>query len=869
MINSSSPLINQEIKTKKPSDLSQMKKIKDLFIMMITELNENLQLKSKLFSIQGFFPDILFLKLDFFSKKNISTKDILHYLEQHNYKFNDEMVRRFIKQYDKHGNYNLIYDDFLKMISPLDNNVNKIVDNDYKNIDVIFCEILLNELKLVGIIGEMALQIKKNDEFNSYDIFMELSKNENVIDKSVIKNFLLDGHFTEMEINQLIYYIDSNNDGIISYEDFHDLLMPIQSDFEINENNNKYLFNNIDNNQKNYNYIINNDINKDLFPNKYYNYLLDNKNIYSIKDNPNLNYNDKPINNNINNLNINTENISNKKFDDNFAMKEIQENIANQDINIAPDIHNIHNTEKQLLYNKYLDNAIIDEQNMNNDDYVSKTTQNFYPKILKEEKEEIPDIKENTFSKKYYLNNNPNTNNYNFGFNSNIPNEIQNNINENDIIYNNNYYSPNKENEIIENMNYQKENNYNDNQNENDNNNNNLNNVALQKFPITFGINLESNNNNNNEQQFINNSNNDFISNDINRNNNENNYKDEMHFIINKYLHNNNINDNEHDIDNNYNNIKYKTINDRQNMDINMDMDMDLLYNNESNINSMSPKTYSYPTKEKENINIINNVDIKNNIKHHSKKTKYKNCPNIIEAINNFLEYINLIILNENRIEHIKKNLALREDLSLKEIFSLFDKDQNNYISINNFQIICKKIFNLFPTLDQVKLVFKRYKHNKSKKPKEKEKDKDKDKDKDKEKYILNLEEFIKMMSPKKAEYMNIINKKNEIDKTNTKLSVKSKKILIELIKCLIQKESDYYKVRNKFDENCLELLWKEINKYSKNNDKINKKQMNKFLEKYGYILQEKQIDNIFFIFDKEQKGKIKKNDFREEMCSD
>ena len=866
MINSSSPLINPEIKTKKPSDLSQMKKIKDLFIMMITELNENLQLKAKLFSIQGFFPDILFLKLDFFSKKNISTKDILHYLEQHNYKFNDEMVRRFIKQYDKHGNYNLIYDDFLKMISPLDYNVNKIVDNDYKNIDVIFCEILLNELKLVGIIGEMALQIKKNDEFNSYDIFMELSKNENVIDKSVIKNFLLDGHFTEMEINQLIYYIDSNNDGIISYEDFHDLLMPIQSDFEVNENNNKYLFNNIDNNQNNFNYIINNDINKDLFPNKYYNYLLDNKYIYSMKDNPNLNYNDKPINNNINNLNINTENISNKKYDDNLAMKEIQENIANQDNNNTPDIQNILNTEKQLLYNKYLDNAIIDEQNINNDDYVSKTTQNFYPKILKEEKEDIPDIKENTFSKKYYLNNNPNTNNYNFGFNSNIPNdflnkesEIQNNINENDIIYNNNnnYYSPNKENEIIENMNYQKENNYNDNQNEN--NNNNLNNVALQKFPISFGINLESNNDN--EQQFINNLNNDFISNDINRNNNENNYKDEMHFIINKYLHNNNINDNEQDIDNNYNNIKYKTINDRQNMDINMDMD--LLYNNESNINSMSPKTYSYPTKEKENINIINNVDIKNNIKHHSKKTKYKNCPNIIEAINNFLEYINLIILNENRIEHIKKNLALREDLSLKEIFSLFDKDQNNYISINNFQIICKKIFNLFPTLDQVKLVFKRYKHNKSKKPKEKEKDKDK------EKYILNLDEFIKMMSPKKAEYINIINKKNEIDKTNTKLSVKSKKILIELIKCLIQKESDYYKVRNKFDENCLELLWKEITKYSKNNDKINKKQMNKFLEKYGYILQEKQIDNIFFIFDKEQKGKIKKNDFREEMCSD
>ena len=55
------------------------------------------------------FPDLLFLKLDYFSKKNICAKDILHYLEEHNYKFNNEIIRRFIKQYDKHGNLDLIY----------------------------------------------------------------------------------------------------------------------------------------------------------------------------------------------------------------------------------------------------------------------------------------------------------------------------------------------------------------------------------------------------------------------------------------------------------------------------------------------------------------------------------------------------------------------------------------------------------------------------------------------------------------------------------------------------------------------------------------------------------------------------------------
>ena len=96
-------------------NLDSLNLIKQLFIMIISELNESSELKNKLFSLKGFYPDILFLKLDYFSKKNLCTKDFLYYLEQHNYKFNDEIIRRFIKQYDKHGNFNLIYNDFFKI----------------------------------------------------------------------------------------------------------------------------------------------------------------------------------------------------------------------------------------------------------------------------------------------------------------------------------------------------------------------------------------------------------------------------------------------------------------------------------------------------------------------------------------------------------------------------------------------------------------------------------------------------------------------------------------------------------------------------------------------------------------------------------
>ena len=43
-----------------------------------------------------------------------------------------------------------------------------------------------------------------------------------------------------MEIKRLVYFLDRNNDGLISFDDFHDLLIPIKSDFESNDNDYQY-----------------------------------------------------------------------------------------------------------------------------------------------------------------------------------------------------------------------------------------------------------------------------------------------------------------------------------------------------------------------------------------------------------------------------------------------------------------------------------------------------------------------------------------------------------------------------------------------------------------------------------------------------
>ena len=750
-----------------------IKLIKDLFILIISELNESLEIKNKLFSIKNFFPDILFLKLDYFSKKHINTKDILHYLEQHNYKFNDEIIRRFIKQYDKNGNCNLVYEDFVKMISPVDNNINTNKDKNLEgNADDIFCNILIKELKLIGFIGEMIIQIKKKNEFDSYKIFMEISKNSQYLDKKEMTNFL-EGKFTEIEINQLIYYLDSNNDGLITYDDFHDLLIPIKSDYEFGENINSNS-NNMEAFDKNMNSPNDNMIYNQ--ENRPYNNFLFNPKEYLLNKDKNFNeFKDLDSNKEIINKNFINNNNDNENLDIN---KNTEDNNTNYNISEGVIENNTKKNFNELLCNKYFDqDNFFDKNNEIYNDFKYKTANEFIPKILKEEKLDVPNIQDNTIYKNFIDNHNQ---------------QIQLN---NDHFYQKNINISKAPELIHEKENYK-------------------NNITLQRFPITFGyenniLNNELNNNiipkynNNNE----NNSNNQMKL--TNEKNNIINYKEQIRYYIEQNK-NNNIN-------------PYQT-----NGELN-------LY---KNINSSKELS-----KEKRNINIENG--------NHNKSSNHKNR-NSIEDINYFLEYIKLITLNENKAEHIKENLALREDLSLKEIFFLFDKEQLNYISIDNFQLICKTIFKLYPTSDQIKLLFKRYKKeltiNK------------------KDIFSLNMQEFIQMMLPKKSEYINIINKQNKTDKTNVKLSMKSKKILTQLIKVLIQKETSYYKIKSKLSKNGLEIIWKEISKYSKNKGKIDKNEMNKFLEEYGYFLGKNQIDNIFLIFDKDQKGNINDNDYLEEM---
>ena len=816
-------------------------KIKNLFTLIIFKQNENSLLKNQLFSYENFSPEIFFQKLDYFSKNNITTLDLLHYLEQHQFKFNDEIIRRFIKQYDKHGNFNLCFEDFLNIIIPFDKNNDTnnqyYFDNNmnYANInfdelDEIFCMIMINELKLIGLIGDEIMKLRKINNFDSYQIFEEISKGNKFINGEILF-FFLEGKFNTMEIKRLVYFLDRNNDGLISFDDFHDLLIPIKSDFESNDND--YQYNNT------YEGKINQSFDNNIYLNdqeKFAHFRSTYYTDYDIKTR-NINFNSKILNKRRFNKNLNSKKLILNKYINHsepiHEQNEINEKESEPNENLENHYHLNENIDEDESKNEIKDDngdendSAFEQKNLNESKKPDLQNVSVNNKEISEDQSQISKEENNKdFQNKKYININE----------KNLEKNEENNIKEKDL---NNDLSEEK---IEKSQSLSMKNEINDFEKNKENINYNI--VDLQKFPVTFGKNQENESNSNkevinfNEENSLNNKE-DNINNKSNSNK-KNRQKKILNNCINKSKKKstssspdiNNIHFNE-DITNNNQEFSLKS---------------KLEYESNDNINMINTNSYCSHLNEDDISNVNNKF---NNVL----ENKDINLPNMIDTISIFFEYIRLIIYYENKLEHLKESLSLRDDLSIIEIFYLFDKDKSKYITICNFELICKKVFKVFPTKDQITLLFKRYKRDLNLNSK------------NIQDFSLMQDEFMNMLIPKKNDYISSTSNKNKSDKTKSKLSKKSKNILIELIKCLIIKESDYYKIRCQLEQNDLEFIWQEIHKYSKDDISIGKKELNRFLEEYGYILGEKQIEIIFNIFDKDKKGLITDNDFFEEMC--
>ena len=321
------------------SNENYMSKIKNMLLAIINQLNSNNVLKTTLVNLKDFDKKAFFDELDTLQKGYLNSVDIFNFLKKFTLNFSEQIIRRLIQHYDKKTPYKLYFEDFNALITPNTQIIEENKNNIKGNRDEIFLKVLKNEFKLIVKYHEMIVDIKKCDNFITYEAFISISEEEKNIDNEKLKKFLGIEDKDE-DSKRLLYYLDMDNDGLLTYDEFEDFFasMPVSQE-DINYMNNeeiKYALKskentlkerNMKNNViKNDNNIINKEKKEENISIKN-NVLIQNKVIYEKNISKITEFKTKEIKYNIKNIN-NTNNINN-----NSLSVENEENNINDNIN--------------------------------------------------------------------------------------------------------------------------------------------------------------------------------------------------------------------------------------------------------------------------------------------------------------------------------------------------------------------------------------------------------------------------------------------------------------------------------------------------------------------------------------------------------
>ena len=403
--------MNSEEQAEKPliskyfiSNENYMPKIKNMFTTILKQLNENNKLKSSLVNLQDFDQKILFEELDNLKKGYLNSVDIADFLKKFTLDFSEQLIRRLIQHYDKKTPYKLYFEDFNALITPKTikeeehSDTNKIKGNR----DEIFLKVLKNEFKLIVKYHEMIVDIKKCDNFITYEAFISISEEEKNIDNEKLKKFL-GNNYSDEDIKNLLYYLDMDNDGLLTYDEFEDFFasMPVSQE-DINYMNNeeiKYALITKEKVEKEIN-IKNNEIKSEK------NDMITNK---QKEENINIKKNNIVIQNkieyeeNISNITKVTKMQKNEVKYDNKNIYDInKENINIENINIGTE-------ENNIIDNINIENDNANEKPKKNNKIIKKI--NYNNKNLLRNDKEI--IEYETYMKNRYLSTEENIENNN------------------------------------------------------------------------------------------------------------------------------------------------------------------------------------------------------------------------------------------------------------------------------------------------------------------------------------------------------------------------------------------------------------------------------------------------------------------------
>ena len=427
------------------------------YFRYIIEFNNRIEnIREKICNSDDFNAIKLFIFLDFEKTGFITSKNIIHFLKKTKTNFEEQMIRSLIHTYDKDGDFNLNFGEFLNIILAIRNKTlkekvlqslkeksNKNINNvATKEINILFNELIKEELFFAKTSLYAIKRIYDSPKFTTYDVFIEIVKNESYITNKNLSEFLKKYNFQlkdDNDLNMIMFRIDVNNDNKVSYPEFQDIFYPIKNFELINPNNiNIYSKNkekeNIDINSKdkygdklNFNYDL---YRFDFNRKKKIYQSLDNN--YNIEENNNKEIFEYNYQNFINKISNNLEKIkNNKNINNNSSNQEKQQLKKEQEIKINYEqnklkegtnnkIINIKQKNKTKKDNMMIDKQLEEINSFINEPKISPNiSSDIFRKIIKEkegEKKEnekkliIKDVQDyvanNTIQKNYLEKNN-------------------------------------------------------------------------------------------------------------------------------------------------------------------------------------------------------------------------------------------------------------------------------------------------------------------------------------------------------------------------------------------------------------------------------------------------------------------------------
>ena len=203
------------------------------------------------------------------------------------------------------------------------------------------------------------------------------------------------------------------------------------------------------------------------------------------------------------------------------------------------------------------------------------------------------------------------------------------------------------------------------------------------------------------------------------------------------------------------------------------------------------------------------------------------------------IEFFKILINELNEVELNKQKIIKESNIFLPDLFSLFDCNNENNISLNNLISVFNRYFNKKFKENDFKYVIKKYDKNKDNK--------------------LNYNEFCHMILPCNAEYKNVLENNINNKTFNKEFNEQEKKIILNLFIALIKCEETIQNQKIKLTNAPL-FTYFEMFEFIRNKDNklLTSQDISDFFRNNNVLIIEDQLDILLnYLFFTTDKNKI------------